>query len=77
MATPPSCKACGAANGTILHGKFGYYFKCSACDANTTMRFNCKPGHNARVRKDGNDFYRECAECGSSERFHQNKLAAK
>jgi hypothetical protein len=72
MATPPSCKACGAGNGNILHGKFGYYLKCSACDANTTMRFNCQPGHNARVRKDGNNFYRECAECGTSERFHQN-----
>jgi hypothetical protein len=77
MATPPSCKACGAGNGNILHGKFGYYFKCSACDANTTMRFNCQPGHNTRVRKDGNDFYRECAECGTSERFHQNDVAAK
>jgi RNase P subunit RPR2 len=36
------------------------------------MRFNCQPGHNARVRKDGSHFYRECVECGTSERFHQN-----
>jgi hypothetical protein len=72
MASPPTCKACHGGIGSILHGKFGYYFKCSACDANTTMRFNCQPGHKTRVRKDGNDFYRECAECGTSERFHQN-----
>jgi hypothetical protein len=73
MAKPPSCKACAAGIGNILHGKFGYYFKCGACGANTTMRFNCQPGHNPRVRKDGNYFYRECAECGTSERFHQNR----
>jgi hypothetical protein len=72
MASPPSCKACHSETGSILHGKFGYYFKCSSCGANTAMRFTCQPGHNLRVRKDGNNFYRECAECGTSEKFHQN-----
>ena len=72
LSTPPSCKTCGTGNGDILYGKFGYYFKCGACGGNTTMRFSCQPGHNARVRKDGKDFYRECVECGTSERFHQN-----
>jgi hypothetical protein len=71
-ATPPQCKSCHAGTGSILHGKFGYYFKCSACGANTSMRFTCQPGHNPRVRRDGNGFYRECAECGTSEHFHQN-----
>jgi hypothetical protein len=71
-ARPPQCKSCHAGTGSILHGKFGYYFKCSACGSNTSMRFTCQPGHNPRVRKDGNGFYRECAECGTSERFHQN-----
>jgi hypothetical protein len=71
-ASPPSCKACHAGTGSILHGKFGYYFKCSACGANTNMRFTCQPGHNPRVRKERNDFYRECAECGTSDHFHRN-----
>ncbi len=66
------CKACGMREGEVCHGKFGYYFKCKACQANTAIRFSCLPGHNPRLRKAGVDFYRECAECGSSELSHRN-----
>lgn len=71
-ATGPVCKDCSGHAGTILYGKFGYYFKCDGCGKNTAIRFNCQPGHQPRLRKDRDRFYRECADCGSSELFHRN-----
>lgn len=73
QATAPACKTCSAKAGEILYGKFGYYFKCDACAGNTTIRFNCQPGHKPRLRKDGSAFYRECADCGSSALYHRNR----
>ena len=71
-AASPSCKQCKGGRGSILYGRYGYYFQCGDCGTNTSMRFTCQPGHNPRVRKDGANFYRECAECGKSELFHVN-----
>lgn len=68
----PSCKTCQAVTGQVLYGKYGYYFKCAACAANTAIRFACLPGHKPRLRKDGAHFYRECAECGTSTPYHRN-----
>lgn len=68
----PSCKACHAGGGAVLHGKYGYYYKCSACSTNTAIRLTCKPGHQPRLRKEKELFFRECGECGSSELFHTN-----
>lgn len=74
MSTGPRCKQCGKDSGTILYGKFGYYFKCSGCATNTAVRFTCQPGHNPRLRKDKAQFFRECAECGTSALFHRNQV---
>ena len=75
--TGPSCKSCKAETGSVLYGKFGYYFKCGTCGANTAIRFTCQPGHSPRLRKDKEQFFRECAECGSSELFHSNQHSSK
>jgi hypothetical protein len=69
----PSCKQCNQGLGSIRYGKYGYYFKCFGCDANTAIRFTCQPGHNPRLRKDKDLFFRECAECGTSALFHRNQ----
>lgn len=69
----PSCKKCQGVAGRVLHGQYGYYFKCDTCAGNTAIRFNCQPGHKPRLRKQGEQFYRECAECGGSELFFQNQ----
>lgn len=69
----PRCKSCAGDSGQMLYGKFGYYFKCGACSANTGIRFECKPGHSPRVRKQGAEFFRDCPQCGSSGLFHVNK----
>lgn len=68
----PCCKKCGGSNGAILHGKYGYYFKCEGCGGNTAIRFACLPGHSPRLRKQGNEFFRDCPECGTTERYFEN-----
>lgn len=73
MVTKPVCKKCRSENLAIVYGKFGYYFKCGECSGNTPIRIGCgKDGHNERIRKEGNNFYRECSECGTSSLYHTN-----
>lgn len=69
----PLCRNCQSDKITILYGKYGYYFKCSACEGNTPIKISCgKDGHNERIRKEGQKFYRECSDCGSSELYFVN-----
>ncbi len=68
------CRHCGGLDLNILHGKFGYYFKCSGCDGNTPIKISCgHSGHKERLRKDSLNFYRECSDCGTSGLFFTNK----
>ncbi len=72
-ASPYRCRHCGSERLSIQHGKYGYYFKCAACDGNTPIRLGCgKEGHRERLRKDGPTFHRECADCGTSAVFFVN-----
>ena len=67
------CRACSSPSVTIQYGKFGYYFKCIDCDANTPIKLGCgRAGHKEKIRKDGLRFYRECAECKTSSLFFAN-----
>lgn len=67
------CKKCNSANVKIQYGKFGYYYKCGDCNGNTNIKIECSvTGHNAKLRKDGNQFYQECPECKSSVLYFQN-----
>lgn len=69
-----SCKSCGGTRLAVEYGKFGYYFKCKACEANTAIKISCGlDGHKERIRKDKLTFYRECEQCGSSRFFHVNE----
>ena len=68
----PQCKACQSHQGSIQYGKYGYYFQCASCQTNTAIKFTCLSGHKPRLRKAGNQFYRDCAECGSSEPYFSN-----
>lgn len=68
-----ACRHCGSGKVSILYGKYGYYFKCGDCGGNTPVKVSCgKTGHNERIRKEGNRFFRECADCGSSSLYHVN-----
>lgn len=68
----PTCKVCNSIEGQILYGRFGYYFKCEECETNTSIKFECASGHAPRLRKEGLSFYRECAECRSSDLYFRN-----
>lgn len=68
-----SCKHCKSQNLAVNYGKYGYYFKCGDCAGNMPIKLACgNAGHNERIRKDGNSFYRECADCGSSSIYFVN-----
>jgi hypothetical protein len=70
----PCCKSCGSSQLSIEYGKYGYYFKCKLCAANTALKIGCEiPGHKEKIRKDKVTFYRECEQCGSSKIFHVNE----
>ena len=63
----PNCKACASTNGEIRFGKFGYYWKCLACDGNTKLAL---PGP-GKLRKEGPRFF--YVEDGKAEAlFHHN-----
>jgi hypothetical protein len=67
------CRHCESTALVIAYGKYGYYFKCVACSGNTPIKLACgKPLHRERLRKDGLHFYRECAECQTSQLFYVN-----
>jgi hypothetical protein len=69
----PVCKSCKSGKISIVYGKFGYYFKCGDCDGNTPIKITCgNDGHNERIRKEGQTFYRECSDCGSSSVYFVN-----
>jgi hypothetical protein len=69
-----ACKHCGSQDLTAQWGKYGYYWKCGACQKNTTMPAVCsacgaKRGQDneVRVRKDKATYFRDCKSCGTSE----------
>ena len=49
----PACKSCQSDAGEIRFGKFGYYWKCLACDGNSKLVL---PGP-GKVRKEGPRFF--------------------
>lgn len=69
----PACRHCSSRSVTMVHGKYGYYFKCQACEKNTPPVLVCsKCGKEARVRKEKLTFHRECQGCGHAEVYHVN-----
>ncbi|MBL0226793.1 MAG: NERD domain-containing protein [Geobacteraceae bacterium] len=69
-----TCRSCKSEKLSVMYGKFGYYFKCSDCESNSPIKISCgKDGHKERIRKDGLDFFRECADCNSSTLFFTNR----
>lgn len=67
------CSKCSSDDVKVAYGKFGYYFKCSACDGNTGIKIDCGvKGHKERIRKKGKQFYRDCADCQTSTLFFEN-----
>lgn len=67
------CRHCRSNALMVTYGQYGYYFKCQDCDGNTPIKVSCgHDGHNERIRKEGQNFYRECAACDTSRLFYVN-----
>lgn len=70
---PHACGKCGSADVEIRYGRFGYYFKCRACDGNTAIKAACPAcGKAARLRKQGPQFSTDCEACGTLRPFFTN-----
>ena len=70
------CRACGSEALSIEFGKYGYYFKCTACGGNTPIKISCgHVGHRERLRKDARRFYRECADCKTRSLYFVNPVS--
>ena len=74
--TTAACKNCGGSDLIAQHGKYGYYWSCAACGANTTMPTVCSHcGAKAqrdsvvKVQKSGPNYYRVCTPCGTEEKI--------
>jgi hypothetical protein len=70
----PACRHCGGNQLEIRYGKYGYYFKCHACDKNTKISSphcdNC--GSETKIRIQGNEFQHRCTNCGNETNFFAN-----
>jgi hypothetical protein len=69
----PVCKHCQSNSVEIKYGKFGYYAFCQKCSQNTALKSLCTScGKPARIRKDGKQFFVECADCNTSQPYFTN-----
>jgi hypothetical protein len=67
------CRHCASKRLHAQHGRYGYFFRCIDCTENTPMDVACPMcGKKGRVRKSGNDFFRECEACKHSDLYHRN-----
>jgi hypothetical protein len=59
------CSKCQSLDLRILHGKYGYYFKCRACSGNTWIDTTIADSdRKGRIRKAGRDFFLICPDTG-------------
>ncbi len=69
------CSKCKSENIEIAHGRFGYYFKCTDCNGNTSIKLKCKDDAcDVRLRKQKLNFYKECGTCNMFELYFVNKV---
>ena len=68
--TTHTCRHCGSNKVAVVYGRYSYYFKCSSCDGNTPIKQSCEScGQKAKIRKERENFYAECASCERSRIF--------
>ena len=77
-AAGPACRACGSRALHAQHGRYGYFYRCISCTANTPMPRVC-PACNAspeRVRKEKLNFFVDCGRCRRTTRVYTNASLA-
>lgn len=66
------CRHCDNRKLHVKYGRYGYYFKCSSCDKNTSINFVCPScGKKAKIRKSKERFNWNC-DCGEDALFFVN-----
>jgi hypothetical protein len=77
LASPPapiSCRKCGLDDLRIVHGPYGYYFKCQACQGNTPIKETCQSCSGpAKVSKSKQEFYLVCSSCQTKSHYWTNR----
>ncbi|MDD2776603.1 MAG: NERD domain-containing protein [Gallionella sp.] len=67
-----TCKHCHACNVEIRY-KHNYFLYCQKCNQNTALKPPCAScGKPARIRKDGKQFFVDCADCNTSQPYYIN-----
>ena len=67
------CSKCHSLDLRVVHGKFGYYFKCQACSGNTWIDTRVEGSDTkGRIRKSGHDFYLVCGDSGREQLIFTN-----
>jgi len=67
-----TCGKCQSSEIEIRYGR-NYYFKCLDCGGNTPIKLSCTQDTcKSRIRKQKNQFFKECAQCETNELFHEN-----
>lgn len=68
----PACKKCQSTSLEPLHGRYGYYFKCSDCWGNTPMKSVCSScgSANTKIRKIRAEYFCNCLDCLSSNLYY-------
>ncbi|XZG70279.1 nuclease-related domain-containing protein [Chitinibacteraceae bacterium HSL-7] len=67
------CKKCQSQELEFRYGPHGYYLKCLKCDANTSIKLDCRQcGRQTKLRKQDQMLFVECGHCKLSEVLHRN-----
>ena len=68
-----TCQKCQGGRLEVAYGKYGYHFKCLTCEGNTRIELKCQTCQGkARTRKERQQFFAECAACGTSRLYFTN-----
>lgn|GEM_PF-296103 len=67
------CNKCKSSNIQIVYGKYGYYYKCQDCNANSKIILTCKKSScKPKLKKEKEKFYKICNDCNIKELFFVN-----
>jgi len=69
------CNKCKSNNIQITYGKYGYYYKCQDCNANSKIVLTCeKSSCKPKLKKEKEKFYKICNDCNIKELYFTNSI---
>lgn len=68
---PYACRHCRSIALSVLHGRYGYYYKCKQCNGNTHIDNTCPQCHDREtIRQNGQYYLADCRRCATSTAFY-------